>query len=202
MLWQGEDFSANITRARFEEINAVAFKSTLEPVEKVLKDAKMSREKVDDIVLVPERELERAVAMLVGIEKSVVEGAGAAGLAAILADPKRFAGRKVATILCGGNIDTHLLANVLIRELVRCGRIARLKIMAQDQPGALASITACFHAAGVNIIETNHQRIFSKLPAKDTVIEVECEARDAEAIEALVKRLESKGFDVTRAALD
>ena len=70
------------------------------------------------------------------------------------------------------------------------------------RPGALAAITACFHEGGVNIIETNHQRIFSKLPAKDTVIEVECEARDAEAIEALVQRLEGKGFEVTRAALD
>jgi threonine dehydratase len=116
--------------------------------------------------------------------------------------PDAYKGRKVGTVLCGGNIDTHLLANVLIRELVRCGRIARLRIGAQDRPGALAAITACFHEGGVNIIETNHQRIFSKLPAKDTVIEVECEARDAEAIEALVKRLEAKGFEVTRAALD
>lgn len=159
-------------------------------------------DKVDQIELVGEKELEHAVALLVAIEKTVVEGAGAAGLALLLARPERFAGRKVGTVLCGGNIDTHLLANVLIRELVRCGRIARLKIGAQDRPGALASITACFHAAGVNIIETNHQRIFSKLPAKDTVIEVECEARDAQAIDALVGRLEDKGFHVERAALD
>ena len=157
---------------------------------------------VDRIELVAERDLEHAVALLVGIEKTVVEGAGAAGLAHLLAAPEAYRGRKVGTVLCGGNIDTHLLANVLIRELVRCGRIARLKIGAQDRPGALAAITACFHAAGVNIIETNHQRIFSKLPAKDTVIEVECEARDAEAIEALVARLEDKGFSVERAALD
>jgi threonine dehydratase len=157
---------------------------------------------VDAIELVAEKDLEHAVALLVAIEKTVVEGAGAAGLALLLARPERFAGKKVATVLCGGNIDTHLLANVLIRELVRCGRIARLKIGAQDRPGALAAITACFHAAGVNIIETNHQRIFSKLPAKDTVIEVECEARDAQAIDALVARLEEKGFEVERAALD
>ena len=129
--------------------------------------------------------------MLVAIEKSVVEGAGAAGLALLLANPGRFAGRKVGTILCGGNIDTHLLANVLVRELVRCGRIARLRINAQDRPGALAAITASFHECGVNIIETNHHRIFTRLPAKDTVIEVECEARDAEAIETLVQRLEA-----------
>jgi threonine dehydratase len=160
------------------------------------------KEHVDRIELVSERDLEHAVALLASIEKTVVEGAGAAGLALLLAQPEVFKGRKIGTVLCGGNIDTHLLANVLIRELVRCGRIARLRIGAQDRPGALAAITACFHEAGVNIIETNHQRIFSKLPAKDTVIEVECEARDAEAIEALVQRLEGKGFSVKRAALD
>lgn len=160
------------------------------------------KEHVDRIELVSERDLEHAVALLVAIEKTVVEGAGAAGIAHLLGAPVAYKGRRIGTVLCGGNIDTHLLANVLIRELVRCGRIARLRIGAQDRPGALASITACFYEAGVNIIETNHQRIFSKLPAKDTVIEVECEARDAEAIEALVKRLEAKGFVVTRAALD
>ncbi|MGI8611352.1 MAG: threonine ammonia-lyase [Sphingomicrobium sp.] len=157
---------------------------------------------VDEIVLVAERNLERAVAMLVAIEKSVVEGAGAAGLAAMLGDPKRFAGRKVGTVLCGGNIDTHLLANVLVRDLVRSGRIARLRIAAQDRPGAMAAITAKFEAAGVNIIEINHSRIFTRLPAKDTVIEVECEARDPQAIDEVVERLESAGFHVERASLD
>lgn len=159
-------------------------------------------ELVDRIDLVAEKDIEHAVAMLVNIEKSVVEGAGAAGLAAMLAQPERFRGRKVGTILCGGNIDTHLLANVLVRELVRCGRIARLRIAAQDRPGALAAITAKFYECGVNIIETNHHRIFTRLPAKDTVIEVECEARDAQAIDTLVKRLEDAGFNVERAELD
>jgi threonine dehydratase len=157
---------------------------------------------VDRIDLVAERDIEHSVAMLVNIEKSVVEGAGAAGLAAILAQPERFRGRKIGTILCGGNIDTHLLANVLVRELVRCGRIARLRIAAQDRPGALAAITAKFQESGVNIIEVNHHRIFTRLPAKDTVIEVECEARDADAVDRLVKRLEDAGFDVERAELD
>jgi threonine dehydratase len=157
---------------------------------------------VDRIDLVSERDLEHAVALLVAIEKSVVEGAGAAGLALILANPGQFRGRKVGTVLCGGNIDTHLLANVLIRELVRCGRIARLRVAAADRPGALAAITECFHQAGVNIIEVQHQRIFTRLPAKDTVIEVECEARDALAIEALVGKLEAAGFEVERASLD
>jgi threonine dehydratase len=156
-------------------------------------------ERVDRIDLVAERDIEHAVAMLVGIEKTVVEGAGAAGLAAILATPERYKGKKVGTVLCGGNIDTHLLANVLVRELVRCGRIARLRIAAQDRPGALAAITATFHKCGVNIIEVQHQRIFTRLPAKDTSIEVECEARDAQAIEHLVVALEAAGFEVERA---
>jgi threonine dehydratase len=140
--------------------------------------------------------------MLAATEKTVVEGAGAAGLAALLTHPGRFAGRKVGIVLCGGNIDTHLLANVLVRDLVRCGRIARLKIEAQDRPGALAAITAKFHECGVNIIEVSHHRIFTRLPAKDTVIEVECEARDAQAIDTLVTRLEAAHFTVERAQLD
>ncbi|HTK72096.1 MAG TPA: threonine ammonia-lyase, partial [Croceibacterium sp.] len=132
-------------------------------------------EYANDVVLVSERDLERAVSMLVGIEKTVVEGAGAAGLAAMLSEPERYKGKKVATLLCGGNIDTHLLANVLVRDLVRQGRIARLHVAAHDQPGALAAITAKVYEAGVNVIEVNHSRIFTQLPAKDTMIEVECE---------------------------
>ena len=159
-------------------------------------------EKVDSIELVAERDLEHAVALLVGIEKSVVEGAGAAGLALLLAQPGRFAGKKVGTILCGGNIDTHLLANVLVRELVRCGRLAKLRINAHDRPGAMAAITAIIFDCGVNIIEIEHHRIFTQQPAKDTVIEVECEARDAQAIETLVERLEAAKFHVERASLD
>jgi len=163
---------------------------------------KIIAELVDRIDLVGEKDIEHAVAMLVAIEKSVVEGAGAAGLAAILAQPERFRGRRIGTTLCGGNIDTHLLANVLVRELVRCGRIARLRIAAQDRPGALAAITAKFFECGVNIIEVSHHRIFTRLPAKDTVIEVECEARDARAIDTLVQHLEAAGFQVERAELD
>ena len=174
----------------------IAVKQPGELTSRILKDNKVS------VALVSERDLERAVAMLVGIEKTVVEGAGAAGLAAMLADRERFRGRKVATILCGGNIDTHLLANVLVRDLVREGRIARLHVAAHDQPGALAAITAKVYEAGVNVIEINHSRIFTRLPAKDTMIEVECEARDARSIDDVVVRLEAAGFRVERASLD
>jgi len=164
--------------------------------------SRILRDYANDVMLVPERDLERAVAMLAGIEKTVVEGAGAAGLAAMLSDRKRFAGKKVATILCGGNIDTHLLANVLVRDLVRQGRIARLRVAAHDQPGALAAITAKVYEAGVNVIDINHSRIFTRLPAKDTMIEVECEARDAASIDDVVARLEAAGFRVERSSLD
>jgi threonine dehydratase len=174
----------------------IAVKQPGELTSRILKDY------ANDVALVSERDLERAVAMLVGIEKTVVEGAGAAGLAAMIADPNRFKGKKVATILCGGNIDTHLLANVLVRDLVRQGRIARLHVAAHDQPGALAAITAKVYEAGVNVIEINHSRIFTRLPAKDTMIEVECEARDPQSMDDVVERLEAAGFRVERASLD
>jgi threonine dehydratase len=164
--------------------------------------SRILKEYANDVVLTSERDLERAVAMLVGVEKTVVEGAGAAGVAAMLADPERYRGKKVATVLCGGNIDTHLLANVLVRDLVRQGRMARLHINAHDQPGALAGIAAILSAGGVNIVEINHSRIFTKLPAKDTLIEVVCEARDPKAVDDVVARLEAAGFRVERASLD
>jgi threonine dehydratase len=174
----------------------IAVKQPGELTSRILKDHEVG------VSLVSERNLERAVAMLVGIEKTVVEGAGAAGLAAMISDPERFRGKKAATILCGGNIDTHLLANVLVRDLVRQGRIARLHVAAHDQPGALAAITAKVYEAGVNVIEINHSRIFTRLPAKDTMIEVECEARDPQSIDDVVARLEAAGFRVERAQLD
>jgi threonine dehydratase len=164
--------------------------------------SRILKEYANDVVLASERDLERAVAMLVGVEKTVVEGAGAAGVAAMLADSERYRGKKVATVLCGGNIDTHLLANVLVRDLVRQGRMARLHINAHDQPGALAGIAAILSAGGVNIVEINHSRIFTKLPAKDTLIEVVCEARDPKAVDDVVARLEATGFRVERASLD
>jgi len=114
--------------------------------------SRILKEYANDVVLASERDLERAVAMLVGVEKTVVEGAGAAGVAAMLADSERYRGKKVATVLCGGNIDTHLLANVLVRDLVRQGRMARLHINAHDQPGALAGIAAILSAGGLLIV--------------------------------------------------
>ena len=104
--------------------------------------------------------------------------------------------------MCGGNIDTNLLDNVLVRDLVRQGRIARLRGAAHDQPGSLAAITAKVYEAGVNVIDIRHSRIFTRLPAKDTMIEVECEARAAASIDDVVSRLEAAGFTVERSSLD
>ncbi len=159
-------------------------------------------ELVDDIVLTPERDIERAVSLLVQIEKSVVEGAGAAGLAAMLTHPERFVGRHVGLVLCGGNIDPRLLANVLMRDLARIGRLARLRIRLQDRPGALYAIMRLFNEAGVNIIEIHHQRIFTRLPAKGLFVEIECEARDAHQIATLIDTLHAREFDVSRVELD
>ena len=151
---------------------------------------------VDDIVLVSERRLEEAVSLLLQIEKTVVEGAGAAGLAALLAYPERFAGRTVGVVLCGGNIDTRLLANVLLRDLARSGRLARLRIRLQDQPGALFNVARIFDQQRINIIEVYHQRVFTTLPAKGLVTDIECEARDRAHLDRLVTALGEAGYEV------
>lgn len=156
---------------------------------------------VDDIVLVSEAALESAVAVLLQIEKTVVEGAGAAGLAAVMTHKKRFAGRKVGIVLCGGNIDTRLLANVLLRDLARSGRLGRLRITLQDRPGALFKVVEEFNRHQVNILEVWHQRIFTSLPAKGLTAEIECEARDREQIDRLVAGLRAKGYDLEQVEL-
>lgn len=152
------------------------------------------RHLVDDIMLVSEDQLERAVAMLIAIEKTVVEGAGAAGLAAVLAAPERFAGRKVGLVLTGGNIDTRLIASVLTRELAREGRLTQIAIDIVDRPGQLAAVSALLADAGANIIEVSHQRTFSDLPAKGTLLEVVIETRDRAHLEDVMRRLGEAGY--------
>lgn len=159
--------------------------------------AKIIAERVDEILLVGEDKLEKAVSLLLQIEKTVVEGAGAAGLAAVLAHPERFRGRKIGLVLCGGNIDPRLLANVLLRDLARSGRLARLRITLQDRPGALFKVMREFNEHQVNIIEIYHQRIFTTLPAKGLITDIECEARDAEQLDALIAALRAKGYTVS-----
>jgi len=157
---------------------------------------------LDEIVLVDEAALEGAVALLLQIEKTVVEGAGAAGLAAVLAHRELFEGRKVGIVLCGGNIDARLLANVLLRDLARSGRLARLRITLQDRPGALFKVMREFDRHQVNIIEIYHQRIFTTLPAKGLITDIECEARDKEQLEALTESLREKGYAVSLVELN
>ncbi|WP_395618747.1 threonine ammonia-lyase [Sphingorhabdus sp.] len=160
------------------------------------------RELVDEIVLVSEAQLETAVSLLLQIEKTVVEGAGAAGLAAVMAHPEKFAGKNVGVVLCGGNIDTRLLANVLLRDLARSGRLARLRLTLQDRPGALYKVMRLFNEHNVNIIEIYHQRIFTTLPAKGLITDIECEARDANQLQGLVDGLNDAGYKVERVELN
>lgn len=163
--------------------------------------AKIVEALVDDIVLVSERRLEESVSLLLQIEKTVVEGAGAAGLAALLAEPGRFRGKTVGTILCGGNIDTRLLANVLLRDLARSGRLARLRIRLQDRPGALFNVAKIFHEQGVNIIEVYHQRVFTTLPAKGLITDIECETRDRDHLDRLMTALRRAQYEVSQVEL-
>ncbi|SCW44666.1 L-threonine ammonia-lyase [Sphingobium faniae] len=150
----------------------------------------------DDVLLVSERYLEEAVSLLLQIEKTVVEGAGAAGLAALLTHREIFAGRNVGLVLTGGNIDTRLLANVLLRDLARSGRLARLRIRLQDRPGALFHVARIFDQEAVNILELSHQRIFTNLPAKGLSLDVECETRDNAHLQRLIAALREAGYEV------
>ena len=163
--------------------------------------SRMLKGLLDDVVLVSEASLEGAVSLLLQIEKTVAEGAGAAGLAAVLAYPQLFKGRKVGIPICGGNIDTRLLANVLLRDLARSGRLARLRLTLQDRPGALLKVMREFDAHNVNIIEIYHQRIFTHLPAKGLTADIECEARDKEQLDGLVASLRASGYEVDQVEL-
>src|SRR5699024_8636179 len=125
------------------------------------------RELVDDLLLIDEGDIEQAVLMLLEIEKTLVEGAGAAGLAAMLRHGARFAGKKVGLVLSGGDIDPLLLAAIIERGMVRSGRLARIRVSARDVPGVLARITATVADAGANIEEVHHQRAFTLLAAQN-----------------------------------
>jgi threonine dehydratase len=149
---------------------------------------------VDEIVLVTEDQIEGAVAMLMSIEKTVVEGAGAAGLAALMAAPERFSGRNVGLVLTGGNIDTRLIASVLTRELAREGRLTQIALDIVDRPGQLAAVAALLAEAGANIVEVSHQRTFSDLPAKGTLLELVIETRDRAHLDDVMTKLGAAGF--------
>ena len=151
---------------------------------------------VSEILLVSEVELEDAVTLLIEIEKTVVEGAGAAGLAAMIQHPARFKGKNVGLVLCGGNIDTRLLAGVLTRELAREGRLSELEVDLPDRPGQLARLTAALAEAGANVIEVVHQRVFTDMPAKSAAARFVIETRDRAHLEQTIAKLKVAGFAV------
>lgn len=149
---------------------------------------------VDDVRLVGESDIERAVMAYLGHQKTLAEGAGAAGLAAVLADPAHFRGRKVGLVLCGGNIDPRILASVIYRELEREHRIVNLRIQIDDRPGVLGRIASRLGQLGANILEVSHRRMFLDVPAKGAELEIMIETRDGRHAEEIVESIESEGF--------
>jgi threonine dehydratase len=155
----------------------------------------LARTRVDDWLLVDEGDIEQAIVMLLEIEKTLVEGAGAAGLAALLKHPQRFAGKKVGLVLCGGNIDPLLLASIIERGMVRAGRLVRIKVSARDVPGNLARIAALVAEVGANINEVHHQRAFTLLAAQNVEVELVLQTRGREHVTQVLNHLLASGFD-------
>ncbi|MEO8525051.1 MAG: threonine ammonia-lyase [Caldimonas sp.] len=153
---------------------------------------------VDDVILVSEDDIEQAILMLLEIEKTVVEGAGAVGLAAIMKDKARFAGRKVGLVLCGGNIEPLVLAEIIERGMVKSGRLARLRVDVRDVPGALADVAALLARLGANIDEVQHQRAFTSLSVERVQIEVVVQTRGAAHIEKILEAMRAEGYDAER----
>lgn len=152
------------------------------------------RELVSDIVLVGEDLIERAVNAYASLQHTLAEGAGAAGLAAMLKQPERYRGRKVGLVLCGGNIDTRLLAAIMVRELEREQRIAAFRLTASDRPGLLGKVASLLGTLGANILEVSHGRLFLDVPAKGVTLDVTVETRDEQHTAAIEQSLKEEGF--------
>ncbi len=156
------------------------------------------RELVSDIVLVEEVLIERAVNAFLTLQKTMAEGAGAAGLAAMMAEPERFAGRKVGLILCGGNIDPRILASIVVRELERENRIVSLRLAVPDRPGVLGQIASRLGELGANILGVEHHRLFLDVPAKGAKLDVTMETRDSAHADAIFRALADDGYQPVR----
>ena len=156
------------------------------------------REKVSDIVLVSESQLERAVNAYLTLQKTMAEGAGAAGLAAMLKEPKRFAGKKVGLILCGGNIDPRILASIMVRELERGEQVVSFRLTIPDRPGILGQIASRIGALGANILDVDHKRLFLDVPAKGARLDVTVETRDRAHAEEIIAALGADGSSPVR----
>jgi threonine dehydratase len=146
------------------------------------------------MVLVDEGDIEQAIVMLLEIEKTVVEGAGAASLAALLRDPQRYRGRQVGLVLCGGNIDPLMLAEIIERGMVRAGRLARVRVEVRDLPGSLAKVTACLAEQNANIEEVHHQRAFTHLAVQHAEVDLVLKTRNHEHVREIVAALGAAGF--------
>ena len=153
-----------------------------------------ARPLIEDVLLVEEPFFERAVALYCNVEKTVSEGAGAASLAALLAYPERFKGKKAGLILTGGNIDTRLLASVLTRELVRAQRLVSLRIIGDDRPGLLGTVSAIIGGLGANIVEVSHNRLALDVPAKGAEFDIMIETRDAQHTQEIIVALRDAGY--------
>ncbi len=153
-----------------------------------------ARPLIDDVLLLEEPYLEQAVSLYANVEKTIAEGAGAASLAALLAYPERFRGKKVGLILCGGNIDTRLLTGVLTRELVRAQRLVSLRIIGDDRPGLLATVSTVIGKHGANIIEVAHNRLALDVPAKGAEFDILIETRDAQHTQEIINALREVGY--------
>jgi threonine dehydratase len=158
------------------------------------------RKQVDDVLLVAEDEIEQAIVMLLEIEKTVVEGAGAVGLAALLRHRERFTGRKVGLVLSGGNIEPLVLAEIIERGMVKSGRLARLRFDVRDVPGALADVAALLGQLGANIDEVQHQRAFSSLSVERVQIDVVVHTRGAAHIDEILAAARERGYQAERAS--
>ena len=155
---------------------------------------KVVRDLVGEIILVGEDHLERAVNAFLTLQKTIAEGAGAAGLAAMLAVPEKFRGRKVGLVLSGGNIDPRILASIMVRELERDNRIVSFRLTIPDQPGVLGQIATRLGELGANILEVNHRRLFLDVPAKGTRLDVTIETRDGRHAETIIRALGEEGY--------
>ena len=155
---------------------------------------------VSSIVLVDEVHIERAVNAYLTLQKAMAEGAGAAGLAAMLAEPARFAGKRVGLVLCGGNIDPRILASIMVRELEREDRIVSFRLTIADRPGLLGQIATTLGRLGANILEVDHRRLFLDVPAKGARLDVTVEVRDAAHAEEILATFKAEGFAPVRIA--
>jgi threonine dehydratase len=156
------------------------------------------RDLVSDIILVDESHLERAVNAYLTLQKTMAEGAGAAGLAAMLAEPARFKGKRVGLILCGGNIDPRILASIMVRELEREEHIVSFRLTIPDRPGVLGTIATRLGELGANILEVDHKRLFLDVPAKGARLDVTVETRDRAHAEKILSALAADGYHPAR----